>query len=237
MTIDEIISDTLEREGWPRVTKHTWDRGGYSKGPITLSTLVQWRGRPCSLYELRKLTEREAREILQRRYIFDPRFHLVADTRLQVFLIDYGIHSGPGRAIEDLQRALGVDFDGRLGPVTLRALTGADIGSVYREVYLERWSLLEGLVFNDDLFVDWLRRHPEAAAHAWRSTSRQLQRDLPAYNGDESIRSAYRDRWRIFENQVRNDPPLVEWLATDDAEAAQMHNWRGWMNRLRAFLP
>nr|WP_222532573.1 glycosyl hydrolase 108 family protein [Azospirillum sp. 412522] len=43
---EAIIDTILRREGWPRYTDRPSDRGGPTKGGITLATLTNWRKRP-----------------------------------------------------------------------------------------------------------------------------------------------------------------------------------------------
>ena len=42
--IKDCLEKILEREGWPKYTDHPDDRGGPTKGGITLGTLRSWRG-------------------------------------------------------------------------------------------------------------------------------------------------------------------------------------------------
>ena len=39
MTTEQVITDILRREGWPKYTNRAADKGGPTKGGITLETL------------------------------------------------------------------------------------------------------------------------------------------------------------------------------------------------------
>lgn len=73
-----------------------------------------------------KVTEDEARAIYTKKYIVGPGFDKITDPRLQHFLVDWGVTSGPGVAIKSLQRLVGVNDDGVLGVETLQAVTEND---------------------------------------------------------------------------------------------------------------
>lgn len=59
---------------------------------------------------------------------------------------DYAVHSGERVAIEAFQRALGVQADGVIGPVTLRALTLVEPGKLARKVIAQRMRFIGTLL-------------------------------------------------------------------------------------------
>lgn len=108
--------------GW---SDHAADPGGKTKYGITQATLSAYLGRPASAAEIRDLSRETARAIYRRGYwdrIGGDR--LPAGIDLCVF--DFGVNSGPDRAVRSLQAALGVVADGWVGDKTLRALLGVD---------------------------------------------------------------------------------------------------------------
>lgn len=114
-----IIDHLLEIEGWPVYTDSPADRGGPTKGGITLSTLRAWRGTTVTVADLKALQQPEAERIYQRLFIEAPRFDKIVDELLRFQLVDSGVLSGPERATTWLQTAAGVIADGALGPKTL----------------------------------------------------------------------------------------------------------------------
>lgn len=130
-----IIAEILVREGWPSYTDDPADRGGPTKGGITLATLSAWRGRPCTIAELQALAEPEAREIYRRQYITGPGFTGIADADLRHVVVDAAVLHGQGTAARGLQaaanalaarlgRPAGLRVDGQVGRVTLAAVNG-----------------------------------------------------------------------------------------------------------------
>lgn len=122
MTIEDVITGILDREGG--YVEHKDDRGGPTNFGITATTLGLWRhlGRPATRDEIRKLQEPEARAIYYKRYVMDPQFDRLAYEPLVAQMTDFGVNSGPARAIRWLQRVLGVPATGVLDDRTNKAL-------------------------------------------------------------------------------------------------------------------
>lgn len=118
-----VLLEILEREGWPQYTNHPQDRGGPTKGGITLSTLRSWRNRPkLDEKELQLLKKEEAVSILYHRYVECNGIQKLKEGRLRNQVIDNAVLSGPYIAVKDLQNAVGVSDDGVIGPITLKAI-------------------------------------------------------------------------------------------------------------------
>lgn len=160
MTADAIIDDVLRQEGG--FVNHQADHGGATKYGITLQTLSDWRGRPATVQDVEALTEAEARTIYRRRYIEDPGLDKVQDDRLRALLVDYGVHSGPRRAIRALQASVGVVTDGVLGPATLAAVNGGNASQIYRLVLQARGAYIADILQREPsqraFAAGWLRR-------------------------------------------------------------------------------
>ena len=156
MTEDEILDDLIRREG-STFTDHPADRGHGTKYGITLATLREERGPAMTAADVATLTEQEAREIYRRRYIRRPGFDMVTDDRLRALLIDYGVNSGPKRAVIALQRAIGADPDGTFGADTLKRLEGKDGARTHAEVLRSRLRLYVDIVLADHSQLVFLR--------------------------------------------------------------------------------
>ncbi|MGL5830020.1 MAG: putative peptidoglycan-binding domain-containing protein, partial [Angustibacter sp.] len=61
---------------------------------------------------------------------------------LDYMVADFGVNSGPTRAIEHMQRALGVVADGHIGPKTMEALHTADVKEVIRRISESRLAFM-----------------------------------------------------------------------------------------------
>jgi len=137
--IDKILDAVLDREGWPTYAVHPNDKGGPTKGGITLRTLESWRHRRCTRAELQRLTKDEALEILCRRYVETNGIDKLTDVSLQAQVIDDAVLSGPVLAVKDLQRTLGtVSVDGIIGPQTLSAVAALNADALGRRLAVTR---------------------------------------------------------------------------------------------------
>jgi lysozyme family protein len=123
MEIDQIISGILKTEGWPEYTNNPNDRGGPTKGGITLATLQDYR-KDYSLTadDVLSLEEDEAREIYRRAYVSRPGFGKIKDSFLMENVIDAGVLHGTGWAARRLQEVVKVKVDSVVGPITLNAV-------------------------------------------------------------------------------------------------------------------
>lgn len=129
MTEDQIVTEILRREGGAKFTDLPTDNGGPTKFGVTAATLGAYRnlGRPATRSEVQQLTESEARSIYRKRYISGPGFiaTTIAYEPLRIQLIDFGVNSGPPRAIRWLQRVLHVPVTSVLDRFTRDAIAAA----------------------------------------------------------------------------------------------------------------
>lgn len=154
---DVIIERILAREGG--YVDHPEDRGGPTKFGVTRDTLERWRGVSLSAQDVAQLSKDEAREILRFRFIVQPGFDHLDDDRLRAVVVDCGVHSGPKQAVLFLQRALDVEDDGLLGPVTLGAVNGLKpegVPALVVRVLAQRMRFLANLVTKDPSQVAFL---------------------------------------------------------------------------------
>jgi lysozyme family protein len=124
-TTDQVLEDILDREGWPIYTEpgRYPDRGGPTKGGITLKTLRHWRKAPStSTRELRNLQKSEAIAILRLHYVECNGIKQLEGTALFAQVVDNAVLSGPYLSVCDLQHVLGVTVDGIIGPKTYAAV-------------------------------------------------------------------------------------------------------------------
>ncbi len=119
----DLIADIVRREGG--FVNDPNDAGGATKYGITIGTLASWRGAPVTVEDVRNLTVEEASAIYEKRYIKEPGLDTITDPALRALLVDFGVLSGPRRAVQGLQKALGfsdADCDGAFGPKSKAAL-------------------------------------------------------------------------------------------------------------------
>lgn len=119
-TLPEALKLMFGHEGGYANAKS--DRGGPTKYGVTHRTLANWRGvKSCSAAQVKALTLAEAEQIYRAKYWIQSGGDLLP-AGLDYAAFDFGVNSGPSRAVKELQRVLGVKMDGKFGPVTLAAL-------------------------------------------------------------------------------------------------------------------
>ena len=148
MTVDQIIDGIIEREG-RKYTNLASDRGGPTKFGITLADLSSWRKRKCTADDVKALQEPEARAIYETRYISEPGFAQIIDLPLRVQLIDFGVNSGPERAVRWLQRAIGTPVTGQIDATMLDLLPRLPARLVNNALVAARLYMIESITDED----------------------------------------------------------------------------------------
>jgi len=134
-SIEAILRDVITREGG--YVNYLNDQGGPTKYGITLHTLQAWR---CMEYDpddpeaevevtaddVQALTQAEAFDIYEHMFVDAPGYGGIEDGNLQAQVIDAAILHGPTRATKWLQKVLGVQADGIIGPITRRIVNEHD---------------------------------------------------------------------------------------------------------------
>jgi lysozyme family protein len=143
MTLDAFVTGIFDREGRtyeepPRIDQPT------GPGGVTLPVLCAYRGRRCTVDDLRRLTVAEAGAIL--RWTIDlalTRWHFdrIAYEPLRLQLLDFAWNSGEGLAVRWLQRTVLLPeaaVDGVIGPQTLAALDALNPVLVHNALAAQR---------------------------------------------------------------------------------------------------
>jgi lysozyme family protein len=147
VTDEQIIDYILQFEG-SAPTNDPVDRGGVTRYGITLPTLQQVK--PEATHgDVWALTREEAVDIYLELFVFRPGFHQIADWRLRLAVVDAGIHSGPRRVTEWLQKAVGAYVDGIGGRETFGKVAHADPAKVREKVIAARLRHLGTLISKD----------------------------------------------------------------------------------------
>lgn len=120
---DRALLLVLKHEGG--YSNHPKDPGGATNRGVTQMTYDNWRkDQHQPVRSVKEITDAEIAALYRSRYWNAVRGDdLPAGVDYAVF--DYAVNSGPGRAVRELQKAVGAVADGIIGPATL-ALAAAD---------------------------------------------------------------------------------------------------------------
>ncbi|MGO4525578.1 glycoside hydrolase family 108 protein [Microvirga sp. 2MCAF35] len=152
---EQAVEQVLKHEGG--FVQHPRDPGGATKFGITRETLSRAKKRSVSVNHVRRLSRREAISIYRQLY-WDAVRADELPLGLDLAVFDLAVNSGPARAVKMLQAVLGVEADGIVGPVTLRAAREADIPDVIRRLMKARLGFLGRLVTWPVFGLGWRRR-------------------------------------------------------------------------------
>jgi len=123
------------------------DSGGPTKYGVTHKTLAAHRGvSSVTAEQVKALTLAEAEEIYSKGYWTQSGGDLLP-AGLDYAAFDFGVNSGPARAVKVLQRTVGVAEDGNAGPETLKAVNAykGGIGKLIKDYCEARMSFLRSL--------------------------------------------------------------------------------------------
>lgn len=127
--------------GWSDNKK---DRGGKTMWGITQATLSAWLGRPATATEIRNLSKTTALAIYKKNY-WDRVSGDALPAGVDLMVYDWGVNSGPKRAVMALQAVLGVKTDGWVGEETLKAAGNRQPSDIIEALYQRRVAFLKGL--------------------------------------------------------------------------------------------
>ena len=163
--IHHMIDGIIRREGG--FVNHKSDRGGPTNMGITQGTLAAYRGTAITIDDVKNLTREEAFKIYWRDYVREPGFDLIHSDSLAEHLVDIGVLHGPARAAKWLQQAIGVNADGVIGPVTLKAVNEGTLlaEEISKSLAVFRIRFMGRLISNDHsqapFAAGWLNRATE----------------------------------------------------------------------------
>lgn len=130
MTARDVCAAFFEREGgWGVVTDRPADRGGLTKGGISMKHFNAWRAKkgltPLIPAAFKEISREDAEAFLADEFM-EP-FRFITDEPLKLCLMDFAMNAGPDDPVEALQWALAAQgkyhgtIDGVVGPKTRAA--------------------------------------------------------------------------------------------------------------------
>lgn len=149
------LAETLKHEGgW---ADHPKDPGGATMKGITLATFRAFKGKTATKADLRAISDADLEAIYRNGYWATTRCDdLPAGVDLMVF--DLAVNSGPGRAAQFLQEAVGVTADRSIGPLTLAGVKALPASEIVLRMRNRRDRFFRGLPTFPTFGRGWLRR-------------------------------------------------------------------------------
>ena len=155
VNFDYCLSHVLKSEGG--YVNHPSDPGGRTNRGVTQAVWESWTGRKVTEAEMRALSDEDVAPLYRQMYWNAIRGDdLPSGVDLAVF--DFSVNSGVARAARFLQGQVGVSQDGKIGPMTLRAVSSVNPESLIKTYCAARQSFLESLKTFPVFGKGWTRR-------------------------------------------------------------------------------
>jgi len=144
---------------------HAEDPGGETNLGVTRAVYEQYAGRQVMDGEMEGLTHDDVYPLYKENYWDRVRGDdLPSGVDWAVF--DWGVNSGTSRAAKALQRIVGVEQDGGIGPMTLQAVASIEPVDIVDQMHYMREGFYRSLSTFDTFGRGWLRRNDETKEQA-----------------------------------------------------------------------
>ena len=168
---DYCLAFVLRAEGG--FSNHRADRGGTTNHGVTQKTYDTFRRNAgLSLRSVKLITSDEVRGVYRTMY-WNVAKCGVLPPPLDLYVFDFAVNSGPGRAVKTLQGLLGVAADGDIGPVTIAALQEEVAAGLLPELcnnYLAaRLDFVLDVADGPDDILDMAPDEPAVFLQGWRN--------------------------------------------------------------------
>lgn len=137
------------------------DAGGCTMAGITLKTYQKYYGADKDCNDLKFITDSEWLHIFKNGYWDKMKADKIVNQSIAELCVDMLWGSGPITAIKKIQAALGVTADGKVGPITLKAINEGDPQEVFKRLWDMRKRWLEQIAQrknNKKFLKGWLNR-------------------------------------------------------------------------------
>jgi lysozyme family protein len=146
---------------------HPLDKGGPTKYGVILSVWQQYGhdkdgDGDIDAEDIKKLSEDDAKYIAKK--IFWDYFlaDLILNQSLAEFIVDWGYNSGRKTVAKIVQRLVGADVDGVVGPQTVTAINCADQEKLFDALKIERKVFLNNIIKRKPeqivFYQGWMKR-------------------------------------------------------------------------------
>ena len=175
---NRAVIATLKYEGG--YSNHPSDPGGATNLGVTIATFRRYVKPSGTIADLKALTVEQAKTVYRRQY-WDAVSGAELPDGVDFAVFDFGVNSGPDRAIKRLQKLAGVPQDGRIGPATLKAVRAIPHAKMIHDYQDERLAFLQRLPTWKTFGKGWGRRVQEVRSLALQMASAKGWEPMPSY--------------------------------------------------------
>jgi len=160
---EQCMGWLLEHEGG--FINHPSDPGGETNFGVTRAVYEQYVGRQVMNGEMEGLTHDDVYPIYKENYWDAVRADdLPSGVDWSTF--DWAVNSGKSRASKALQRIVGVEADGGIGPLTLQRVAEVDPEEIIKQMHYVRDKFYRSLDTFEVFGKGWVRRNDETKHQA-----------------------------------------------------------------------
>ena len=141
------------------------DSGGKTNLGVTKRVYDEFYGGDATEEVMKAITKHDVTPIYRRNY-WDRCRCPDLPNGVDWAVFDLSVNSGTGRAARLLQRAVGAEEDGSIGPLTLMKVKGLDSTSIINRIAVYREEFYRSLSNFDVFGRGWLRRNDETRKQA-----------------------------------------------------------------------
>lgn len=147
LDVEQMIDELIVREGG--YVNHPADRGGPTKYGITQRRLAEYRRKAVTIQDVKDLSKVEAASIYRGSYLIESGLYRIQDPYVLTLAFDCGVNHGPRRAVQWLQKIVGVIDDGIFGDRTEVAVNSYDPLRLYRRLLMRRFEFYGEIITYD----------------------------------------------------------------------------------------
>jgi lysozyme family protein len=161
---EQCFALVLKREGG--YVDNPKDPGGTTNLGCTKAVWEDWIGRTVTKDEIKALKPSDVMPLYRKKY-WDAVKGDDLPEGVDYAVFDFAINSGPRKAVKTLQRAVGTNPDGVIGPATLAAVNACNPRELATLICEARLAFLQSLSTYDIFGKGWLRRVSEVEKTAF----------------------------------------------------------------------
>lgn len=155
---EQCLALVLKSEGG--FSNNPKDPGGMTNLGVTKKIWESWVGHPVDESAMRTLGPNDVAPLYKANY-WDKIKGNELPLGVDYACFDFAVNSGVSRAAKALQKTVGVNPDGAIGPITLDALASSNPREVATEICEIRLNFLQSLPTWDTFGKGWSRRVSE----------------------------------------------------------------------------
>lgn len=161
---EQCLALVLKHEGG--YVNNPRDPGGRTNLGVTQKVWEEWVGHPVDEAAMKALGPQDVAPLYKKNY-WDKIKGDQLPAGVDYACFDLAVNSGVGRAAKILQKAVGVNPDGAIGPATMDAVASSDARNLATEICDLRLAFLQSLPTFDTFGKGWTRRVQEVEKTAF----------------------------------------------------------------------